>query len=210
MASALAVFTSSLSFSEEYKFDISETEKKPYHIGGYAEFRPILFVLDKDAALYKLKFFNRDEGKTIEEYDGRLQLEGSYEKGIAKLFTRANLDLNYTYLGWDHQTRIYEGFLSLKPSSSLTIDLGKKTLRWGKGYAWNPVAFIDRPKDPDDPELAREGFVVASADYIKSFNGPLKTLSLTPVLVPVYHNVNDQLRRAEQAQFRREGIRSVL
>ena len=41
------------------------------------ELRPILFGLDRDAALYKLKFFNRDEGKTIEEYNGKLQLEGS-------------------------------------------------------------------------------------------------------------------------------------
>lgn len=45
-------------FAEEYKFEISETEKKPYHLGGYIEFRPILFGLDKDAALYKLKFYN--------------------------------------------------------------------------------------------------------------------------------------------------------
>jgi hypothetical protein len=81
--------------------------------------------------------------------------------------------------------------LSLKPSSSLTIDIGKKTLRWGKGYAWNPVAFVDRPKDPDDPELSLEGFIVASADYIKSFDGPLKTISFTPVLIPVSEHVND-------------------
>jgi hypothetical protein len=32
---------------------------------------------------------------------------------------------------------------------------------------------------------------VASADYVKSFNGPLKTLSITPVLIPVSEHVND-------------------
>jgi len=68
---------------EEYKFDLSEIEKKPYHFGGYFELRPILFGLDRNASLYRLKFFNRDEGKTIEEYNGKLQLEGSFEKGIA-------------------------------------------------------------------------------------------------------------------------------
>ena len=50
---------------EEYKFELSEIEKKPYHLGGYLELRPVLFGLDRDASLYKLKFFNRDEGKTI-------------------------------------------------------------------------------------------------------------------------------------------------
>jgi hypothetical protein len=184
-------FASCLAFAEEYKFEISETEKKPYYVGGYLELRPILFGLDRDASLYKLKFYNRDEGKTIEEVDSKLLLDASLEKGIAKIFVRTNFELDYSYLGWSHETRIYEGNLSLKPTHSLTLDFGKKTLKWGKGYAWNPVAFIDRPKDPEDPELALEGFIVASADYIKSFQGPLKTFSLTPVLFPVYHHVND-------------------
>jgi hypothetical protein len=177
--------------AEEYTFDISEIEKKPYHIGGYAELRPILFGLDKDASLYKLRLYNRDEGATLEEYNAALQLEGSLEKGSASLFFRTNTDYKKSYLGEDQETIVYEGFLSLKPSSSLTIDVGKKTLKWGKGYAWNPAAFVDRPKDPDDPELSLEGFIVASADYIKSFEGPLKTFSFTPVLIPVYEGVND-------------------
>ena len=32
---------------------------------------------------------------------------------------------------------------------------------------------------------------MASADYIKSYDGPLKTLSITPVVVPVYAHVNE-------------------
>ena len=181
----------SSAFPEEYTFDLSEIEKKPYHIGGYAEFRPVLFGLDKDTSLYKLIFYNRDEDATLEEYNATLQLEGSLEKGIARLFIRTNTDYKKSYLGEDQETTIYEGFLSLKPSSSLTIDMGKKMLKWGKGYAWNPVAFVDRPKNPDDPELSLEGFIVAAADYIKSLEGPLKTISITPVLIPVYEDIND-------------------
>jgi hypothetical protein len=189
------------STAEEYKFDISEIEKKPYHVGGYLEFRPVLFILDRDAALYKLKFYNRGEGKTIEEYNGKLQLEGSYEKGIARLYVRANFDLQYSYLGWEHsepKKMIYEGYLSLKPSSSFNFNFGKQTLLWGKGYAFNPVAFVSRPKDPDDPELALEGFIAASADYIKSFDGPLKTISVTPVLLPVYEHINEDFGKIKK------------
>ena len=203
-ATVLVIFTSSVSFSEEYKFDISEIEKKPYHIGGYVEFRPVLFVLDRDTALYKLRFFNRDERRTIEEYNGKLQLEGSYEKGIARLFVRTNFDLQYSYLGWDHnetKRMIYEGYLSLKPSDSLNFKFGKQTLLWGKGYAFNPVAFISKPKDPDDPELALEGFIAASADYIKSFSGPLKTFSITPVIFPVYEHINDDFGKINRFNF---------
>jgi hypothetical protein len=188
-------------YAEDYAFDVSEIAKKPYHIGGNLELKPVLFGLDRNASLYKLKFYNRDEGSAIEEYDGKLQLEGSLEKGIAKLFVKTNTDYKKSYLGEDQQTTIYDGFLSLKPSSSLTIDLGKKTLKWGKGYAWNPVAFVDRPKDPDDPELSLEGFIVASADYIKSFQGPLKTISFTPVLIPVYKHVNNTFGEIDKLNF---------
>src|SRR4030042_4367010 len=192
------------STAEEYKFDISEIEKKAYQVGGYAEFRPVLFVLDRGAALYKLTFYNRNEGKTVEAYNGKLQLEGSYEKGIARLFVRANFDLQYSYLGWEHskpKSMIYEGYLSLKPSSSLSFNFGKQTLLWGKGYAFNPVAFVSRPKDPDDPELALEGFIMASADYIKSFSGPLKTFSITPVILPVYDHINDDFGKIDKVNF---------
>jgi hypothetical protein len=96
---------------------------------------------------------------------------------------------------------IYEGYLSLKPSDSLGFKFGKQTLLWGKGYAFNPVAFVSRPKDPDDPELALEGVITASADYIKSFSGPLKTFSVTPVIFPVYEHINDDLGEINHLNF---------
>ena len=191
-ALCLPVFAS----ADEYSFDLSEVEKKPYHLGGYAELRPLLYGLDKDAALYQLRFYNREEGHTLPEYNAALQLEGGIEKGITKLFVRTNTAYQNSYLGTTSKTTVYEAFLSLKPAPSLTIDAGKKTLKWGKGYAWNPVAFVDRPKNPDDPDLNLEGFVVASADYIRSFSGPLKTLSVTPVLVPVSEHVNDDFGKS--------------
>jgi hypothetical protein len=55
---------------------------------------------------------------------------------------------------------------------------------------------VDRPKDPDDPELALEGYEILSADYIKSFSsGPLKTFSFTPVLLPSTGDINDDFGR---------------
>jgi hypothetical protein len=63
-------------------------------------------------------------------------------------------------------------------------------LRWGKGYAWNPIGFVERPKDPNDPELAREGFVMADADLIFNPGGNLQTVAFTPVLLPVGKDVN--------------------
>jgi hypothetical protein len=187
---AMVLFSGAL-YADEYSFDLSEVEKNPYHIGGYAEIRPVLYGLDRDAALYQLRFYNRNEGHTLPEYNAALQLEGGIEKGMTKLFVRTNTAYQDSYLGAISTTTVYEAFLSIKPAPSLTIEAGKKTLKWGKGYAWNPVAFVDRPKNPDDPDLNLEGYIVASADYIRSFSGPLKTFSITPVLIPVFEHVND-------------------
>jgi hypothetical protein len=186
---------------EEYKLDLSEIEKKSYHLGGYGEFRPILNGLDHEAALYKLRFYNRDEGKTTEEYNFKLLLDASYEQDNARLFVRLSYDVSNTYLGWQDNLTPYEAYLSLKPSPSLTLDAGKKVAKWGKGYAWNPVAFIDRPKDPDEPDLALEGYWVLSADWIRSFSGPLKTLSFTPVFLPVLEGINDDFGKTGQANI---------
>ncbi len=176
---------------ESYSFDPAETEKKSNHIGGYVEFKPILFGLDRDSAFYKQRFFSDPRGQNLLEANGRIQLEGSFEKNIFRIYAKTNTDLKSSYSGESERTTFYEAYGSVKPSSNLKFDIGKKTMKWGKGYAWNPVAFVDRPKDPDDPETAMEGYVLATADYIKSFEGPLKTFSFTPVLFPVYDHVND-------------------
>ena len=83
--------------AEEYKFEASETEKKPYHLGGYVEALPILFGLDKNASLYKLNFYNRSIGGTTPEYDGTLQLEGSLEKGISRFYLKTNTTYTNNY-----------------------------------------------------------------------------------------------------------------
>jgi len=186
---------------EDYSFDLSEIEEKPLDIGGYVEFRPVLFGLDKNSALHKLKLYDRGKENVREEYNFRALLDGSYKKGITEFHAIVNTDLKKSYLGWSEETTLYEGYMSLRPSSTFNFNIGKKTLQWGKGYAWNPAAFLDRPKDPEDPELAREGYVVVSADYIKSFDGPLKTFSFTPVLMPVYDQINDDFGKINSLNF---------
>ncbi len=186
---------------ESYSFDLAETEKKPYSTAGYVEFKPILFGLDRDAAFYKLRFYDDPQGRTLSEVNGRMQLEGSYQKDIFRIYAKTNTDLKSSYSGESERTTFYELYGSVKPSSDLKFDLGKKTMKWGKGYAWNPVAFVDRPKDPDDPELAMEGYILATADYIKSMDGPLKTFSFTPVLFPVYDHINDSFGNKNKLNF---------
>jgi len=193
----LSISPCPLSAEETYKFDLSEIEKKTYQFGGYLEAKPLLSRFNTDSAVYRLKYTDQDLGGTLEEANFKLQLEGSYEKEIARLYFKTNTDYKMFRLGDKENTDLFEGYLSLKPSTSWRIDAGKKTFKWGKGYAWNPVAFIDRPKDPDDPEVGMEGIFALSADYTKSFEGSLKTVSFTPVLQPVYDHVNSEFGKKD-------------
>jgi hypothetical protein len=185
----------------EYKFDESEFEKKLFTFGGYTELSSSLYIPDRDAALYRLKYYNDDPGNPYADAFLSILPEVTFEKGIFRAFARVFGTAGYTDNDWTYDDRLYEGYGTLKPNQHLIIDAGKKTSKWGKGYAWNPVAFIDRPKNPDDPELANEGFILASADFIASMDGPLKTVSFTPVALPVHKKINDDFGKTEDWNF---------
>ena len=190
---------------DEYEFDLSEIEKeiekKSYYISGFLELRPVLFGLDRDSAFHKLQFFDQDEGATLTQYNFNLRIEGGYQKDIASLYFRTDSRLCYDYQNWDEDIVLQEGYLSLKPDPGFTLDAGKKVIPWGKGYAFNPVAFVSRPKDPNDPTEAMEGYYLLTADLIKSFGGPLKTLAFTPVILPVTKSINDDFGKSDHINF---------
>lgn len=55
-------------------------------------------------------------------------------------------------------------------ASVLTV--GAKTTH-ARETMYSSAAFVSRPKDPDNPTEALEGYYVITADLIKSFDGPL-------------------------------------
>ena len=70
---------------EEIEQEIARTVERPYSLGGFLEFQPILFGLDRDAAFYRLNFFDRDEGDLLDQYNFRLRPEASYRQGMFSL-----------------------------------------------------------------------------------------------------------------------------
>lgn len=169
---------------------VPELEKKPFELGGYFEFRQEDFRLNRGAPFYELNFPDPSGRGTLDRSTGTLQLKGKYSQGIASFNFLTNSDIARDQTAREHDNRFFEAYLSLKPDPNFTLDAGKKTLDWGKGYAWNPVGFVQRPKDPNDPNLAREGYTFIAADFIRSFEGPLQTIAFTPLLLPVSSDVN--------------------
>lgn len=170
----------------EYDFTIPEAKKKPYELGGRLETRYIYHRLDEDSARYRLIYYQDDPGADTHEWRALAELSGSYQQGIfqANLLTHHEYVDSYQDDEWDNE--IYEAYVSLTPGAHLTLDAGKKRVLWGKGYAWNPVGFLNRPKDPDDPALNLEGRPLLGLDLIKSFTAArLANIGLTGLLLPV-------------------------
>jgi hypothetical protein len=176
--------------TDEYSFDASAFEKKAFELGGYVQFKQESFGLNRDGAFYKLGYFGQPQRESLDRSTASLELTGKLRGGIGTFDFHTHSDLQRDQLGDDHNNVLYEAAYSIRPDPGVTLEAGKRTLRWGKGYAWNPIGFVERPKDPNDPDLAREGYVMADADLIVNRNGPLQTIAFTPVLLPVGGDVN--------------------
>jgi hypothetical protein len=189
---ALALLAAAVSAgaAEETGFDSSAFEKKPFELGGYVQLKQEDFTLNRGGAFYELNSFGQPPRDDLGRTTATLQLVGKLRQGIGTFDFRTNSDLQRDQLAHDHDNSIYEATYSIRPNPGFTLEAGKRALKWGKGYAWNPIGFVERPKDVNDPQLAREGFVMADADWISSPGEDLQTVALTPVLLPVGNDVN--------------------
>lgn len=176
--------------AEEFKFDAAEFDKKPFEFGGYLELKTERAWFNQDGALYKLNFYDRTSRDTLDRTSATLKLDGKFTRDDFIFRFRADAEVRRDALTEERINRFDEAYLSWKPDPGFTLDVGKQALKWGKGYAWNPVGFVERPKDANDVELAREGFTMVAADFIRNFDGDLKTIAFTPVLLPVSAQIN--------------------
>ncbi|NMG16875.1 hypothetical protein [Aromatoleum bremense] len=191
LLAALLALSPAWAEEADWGFDVSAYEKKPFEWTGFVELRPEHQWLDRDTAGYRLQY--PGESRTsAERMSAAAELSG--------VLRHRSLSFNFTgHASWideprgsDHDRRMYEAYGGWQIDDRSNLELGKRALRWGKGYAWSPVAFLERPKDPTDPELAREGFVMATGAFVRSFDGPLQTVALTAAVVPTTSGLNPE------------------
>ena len=176
-------------------FEIEEVEKKPYSLNADVEIKETIRFFNHDALLFKQRYLNNKDEDEAWQTDLDLTVEGKFQWNTIKLYGRFNSLFYYNddeYLVTERKAE--ELYISIQPSHSFSVDLGKKVHKWGKGYAFSPAAFFARPKDLDDPDSTLEGYSSLSADFIKSYNtGALQTIAITPVLMPVNREFNDEI-----------------
>ena len=173
--------------ADDYDFDMESIETKSFEYSGYLRTEYKYQNLNQDSPLYTL--LNRNDGSQNTFLNEALFRFTHYKddfKLIGALSARyANVD------GTDESLfTAYQLYAHNTLSINHSIDVGKKTLKWGKGYFFNPAAFLDRPKDPTQPENAYEGYVMANYAYNKSFDGDLKNLKLDLIYMPTTSHIN--------------------
>jgi hypothetical protein len=174
---------------EDFVFEVEAFARKSWDLGGFAEMKWEHMDVRRDSVFSRL-FFNSDPPTVFDQLTASLQVDGSYTRGIVRLNWLVYGSARENTLGWSDRADVYESNLTLSPTRELTASLGKKSYQWGKGYAWNPVGFINRSKDPNNPEEAREGYITADLEAIRSFSSDLRTMSLTAVMLPVWDDIN--------------------
>ena len=194
----LLVLCSVSTYADDYDFDMTSIETKSFEYSGYLRTEYKYQNLNQDSPLYTL--LNRNDSSQNSFLNEALFRFTHYKddfKLIGALSARyANIDgvdetLFTAYQLYAHNT------LSINHS----IDVGKKTLKWGKGYFFNPAAFLDRPKDPTQPENAYEGYVMANYTYNKSFDGDLKNLKLDLIYMPTTSHINNDFYDAQSTNL---------
>ncbi len=163
--------------ADEYDFDMSAIEQKPYEYRGY------------------LRLDDKAQHLNADEYQNYLHLEAlfdfSYSYEAFKVYS--SFITTYDYVEntlKENKFSVNDLYLEAQLNVNHSVLIGKESLMWGKGYFFNPVAFFDRPKDPNDPTKAREGFVITKYSYNKSFSSVLKNLSLDLVYLPSSQDIN--------------------
>ncbi|MFO8240262.1 MAG: hypothetical protein R6T90_04605 [Dissulfuribacterales bacterium] len=185
----LLLSTALLYADDKFSFELEEFERKTLENGGYAELKFEHMDINHDSAFARL---NLDQPRsTLDRLYGSLQIDGYYTRKIISFNWVLNAYAQQDNLGWTDKADVYESYVNIKPTPVFTAGVGKKLYRWGTGYAWNPIGFINRPKDPNDPEEAMEGYITTEVDLIKSFSGPLQTVAFTTAILPVWQGFNE-------------------
>lgn len=199
-------------YADEYSFDMSaleEMEPKTYEYKGYLRVEDRPQRLNKMSPTYIQSGDDRDYQNTL-HLEALLEFSYFYETLTLKTSVMGTYDYIKDKTAKDDYP-INELYLENKFNHNHSALLGKESLKWGKGYFFNPVAFFDRPKDPTQPNLAREGFSILKYSYNKSFQSSLKNISFDLLYLPATDDINKEYRLVtEQKDSNNVGARLYL
>lgn len=194
MAGPLAVVLmlfAGMAGAEEFTFDASEFDKKTFEFSGYVEQKEEGLKLRPGTPAYELAYPGKDSRGTL--LRNTSTVEASAKLNLERMVADLRVQAGYAsdpLVRTTNNPAVMEGGMRWSASPGLSVDVGKRVQRWGKGYAWTTVGFVERTKDSSDPSASREGYEMASVDWTKSLSGAISTIGFTGLVVPTNDSMN--------------------
>ena len=170
--------------AQDYEFEIPEEEETAkLEFNGNLDAKWGVLQTNDSSPFFGLQFFGEDNP---DEYLSQYRLDFYF-----------NGDYRYKQVGFTMRTfsqytkdepvdiSFFELYCSLNLSPKITMGVGKRRYNWGKGYAFNPVGYVNAEKDPENPDLALAGKNSLYINYNHSFNsGLIQNISLSTIVLP--------------------------
>lgn len=172
-----------VSAQEEYDFKVPIEEEMKLEWNGNLDIKYSLFNMDKNSSQYKLQFFkDTTSSSLLSQYRLEPYLNAEYRTSNLGFILKTH---GSYYSEEDARFDLFEAYATYNPSFNTTLQAGKRVYSWGKGYAFNPVGFVNSIKDPENPELAQAGLFSANFEYVKSFSSEaLQSFSFLGIIIP--------------------------
>ncbi len=167
---------------------------------GNLDVKYTLFHMHESSALYKLQFpLTKPSSPLLTQYRFEPYLNAEYRTSDLGFYLRTHA----TYFNdADASVDIFEAYGNFNPSFSTTLQAGKRVYSWGKGYAFNPVGYVNPLKDPENPELAQAGLLSANVEHVKSFSsGALQNISFLLVVIPSSGSTSSRFGELKQTEL---------
>lgn len=202
LLACLFAFLTTAVLADDYSFDASSFAAKRLEINYRLDFRPGFSWLESASRLHRLTVAASGARRSQSVYSLLAGTNGSYKAGDnSTLLFDGLLSLNRV-LGQTRDSQVLnEFYIRFDLNSRLQAGIGKKTYKWGKSYAWNPVNFFGRQKDLNDIDLALSGYSMLFSQYSRSMTGYMSNMTLTMALMPVKHNLNDDFTQSDSLNF---------
>lgn len=188
--------------ADDYSFDVGAFTPKRLETSYKLDLRPGFSFLNASSRLYQLSHALNEPRRFQQNHSVLAGINGSYQAGDnSKLHFDGLLTLN-RFMGVTRDSHVLnEAYLLFEIDSGLHLGVGKKTFKWGKAYAWNPVNFAGRQKDLNDIDQALSGYSMVYSQYTRTMPGYLSNMTLTLVFLPVLHDLNDNFTRSQSYNF---------
>jgi len=188
----LSLFLWETAQAQDYDFEIPEEEEaSKLEVNGNLDAKWGILQTNTTSPVYGLQFFGQDKvDEYLSQYRLDIYLNGGYRykqvgftmRTFSQYVKEEPLELSF-----------FELYGDLNLSPKLTMSVGKRRYNWGKGYAFNPVGFVNAEKDPENPDLALAGKSSLYLNYNRSFDSRLiQNLSLTAIVLPQEAEILDK------------------